>query len=113
MQGIAEGRARIEAGSYVGTGAFGPDNPNTLTFSFNPEIIFILGNSSNRNVYIGIFLKGLSAYLWLNCEVYRVYDVTTDIGSVNFSENSMSWYDDMDIRQLNIENVTYRYVALG
>ena len=32
------GFARIETGSYVGTGTYGASNPNTLTFGFVPKV---------------------------------------------------------------------------
>ena len=35
------GRARIEVGSYVGTGTYGKSNPNSLTFGFDPKIVFL------------------------------------------------------------------------
>ncbi len=35
------GFAKIQTGSYVGTGTYGPDSPNTLTFGFVPEYVLI------------------------------------------------------------------------
>ena len=32
---------KIETGSYVGTGAYGASNPNTLTFGFVPKLVII------------------------------------------------------------------------
>ena len=37
------GAARIETGSYVGTGTYGADNPNSLTFGFAPKLFSIYG----------------------------------------------------------------------
>lgn len=43
------GGAKIATGSYVGTGTYGSSNPCSLTFDFEPLVVWIYayGNSSN------------------------------------------------------------------
>ena len=41
VQASADSKARIQTGSYVGTGTYGKNNPCSLTFDFVPEIICI------------------------------------------------------------------------
>lgn len=38
---IVTGNAKITFGSYVGTGTYGANNPNSLTFDFAPKIVWI------------------------------------------------------------------------
>ena len=38
------GFAKIQTGSYVGTGTYGADNPCSLTFNFNPCFLFVRPN---------------------------------------------------------------------
>lgn len=42
------GGARIEVGSYVGTGTYGSSNPNSLTFGFKPKIVELLFRTSTN-----------------------------------------------------------------
>lgn len=41
VQASADSKARIQTGSYVGTGTYGAGNPCSLTFDFKPKIVFI------------------------------------------------------------------------
>ena len=40
VQSSTDSKARIQAGSYVGTGTYGKNNPCSLTFDFEPKFIF-------------------------------------------------------------------------
>lgn len=105
---------RIETGSYVGTGTYGPKNPCSLTFDFTPKILLM-----HRG--------GTTAYTdSSNCMVF-VWNITNDfyIGStavshnrVTYSGNTISWYNDSDrlgsdLPQLNESGATYWYTAIG
>ena len=53
------GGAKIETGSYTGTGTYGNSNPNSLTFGFEPKIVFI--SESKPEYSDGVFIiKGMS-----------------------------------------------------
>ena len=41
------GAARVEVGSYVGTGTYGSDNPNVIDVSLNPVALFVYDNGSS------------------------------------------------------------------
>ena len=41
MQSNIESRAKIQTGSYVGTGTYGANNPCSLTFDFVPKFLYI------------------------------------------------------------------------
>ena len=50
------GAFRIASGSYVGTGVYGENNPNSLTFDFVPKAVFIIGcdtSSGVKTTYFG------------------------------------------------------------
>lgn len=96
-------RARIEVGSYVGTGKYGSSNPNSLTFGFEPKII-LFGNEK--------------AWPFINPEQTSIYDPvgTTSSFVVNISWNgkSVSWYsDEYQSYQLNDLGKIYHYIAIG
>ena len=96
-------RARIEVGSYVGTGTYGSSNPNSLTFGFEPKIILF---------------DNAGAWPFINPKQTSIYDLigTTDSFVVNISWNgkSVSWYSDKNQSyQLNKKGETYHYIAIG
>lgn len=105
---------RIETGSYVGTGTYGPSNPCSLTFDFTPKIVLM-------------HMRGTHAYSdSTHCMVF-VWGITNgfDFGSsggrsnkVTYSGNTMSWYNTTGNlatagAQLNESGITYWYTAIG
>lgn len=105
---------RIETGSYVGTGTYGPKNPCSLTFDFTPKIVLM-------------HLRGDSASsVSTHCMVF-VWNITNDFyignagdshNSVTYYENTMSWYNTTGnlanaLAQLNTSGATYWYTAIG
>ena len=109
---FAKSSANIEVGSYVGTGTYGSRNPNTLSFAFAPKVVFISrsGGTNYAEQAVLVFGSG-SAYVTIG---------TNNIVLVlNWSENVVNWYgtplpQDLEAAgQLNANNATYRYVAIG
>jgi hypothetical protein len=45
------GYAKIQTGSYVGTGTYGADNPCSLTFNMIPKILFVYEETQPICVY--------------------------------------------------------------
>lgn len=45
------GYAKIQTGSYVGTGTYGANNPCSLTFKFAPKIVIVRANSYGELPY--------------------------------------------------------------
>ena len=106
--------AQICTGSYVGTGTYGKDNPNTITLPFNAEIIWIgyAFNSTNAQTSTQrgafSFMRGSSHGL-----SYIANQSSMSAIKISFEENTCSWFANTAIDQLNLADTTYRYVALG
>lgn len=106
----ANGVVRIETGSYVGTGTYGEDNPNSLTFGFEPKMVLFTtsGGLTPGDGYWddgGIWTEGASRMLvgsWKNAFF------TCD-------GNTLSWYTDTENAacQFNASGTTYYYLAIG
>lgn len=82
---------KMETGSYVGTGTYGADNPNELTFPFEPKLVIIMqdtGRSSGR--------------IWAGNGHWGTLE-----------GNTLSWYESTAANQMNTSGSTYYYVALG
>lgn len=97
-------KAQVEVGSYVGTGKYGKNNPNTLTFEFEPKII-IIGNDRG-GVYINFYFWGAVGMNGANN-----FAAENIVSTSNFT---ISWYHPSDVSgQLNASGITYNYIAIG
>lgn len=106
----------IETGSYVGTGTFGQDNPNTLTLPFKPDILIIQKRyqepSANTNWSFAIISaeSGFATNQFLNGHNPSGF-LTLWVTS---TENSISWYAGPSAgAQQNAQNIPYYYTAIG
>lgn len=125
-QSTANGRLRVESGSYVGTNTIGPDGPNRLSFSFSPKLMIIFSNyrivSSSATVpiqdpFVGLFMAGASSAgrIYFN---NGAFIPVCEIKYVTWSGNTVEWYCDANNRvgtedQLNAPNTRYQYTAIG
>ena len=114
--------AKIEVGSYVGTGTYGQANPNTLTFGFVPKFVWIYawvresywydtsGNSKVAVIPFDVIPQG---------EFGRHYPPFASSNSDGYSYSkragkTLTWYNtNSDSGQFNMNNVTYYYIAIG
>ena len=127
----AMGIAKIQIGSYVGTGVGGESNPNSLTFDFEPKIVYCFtGQLSFGNRPAGNSSSfGALPTVLLSTE-YKEYmgfgsgGVSSDDYSLHAKKSSdgktIYWYSDYtDTQKLsaqlqnNISGQTYHYIAIG
>lgn len=103
--------ARMETGSYIGTGKYGADNPNSLTFKFVPKFVLIFwaegGQPNNAMAFLsadgGISYKpGGSNGQWFYASGIEVKITGTTI----------TWYASSLQIQMN-GSVKYQYLAIG
>ena len=95
-------RARIEVGSYVGTGTYGSSNPNSLTFGFEPKIILF----DNAGAWPFIHPKQTSIYA-------PVGETSSFVVNISWNGKSVSWYsDEYPTYQLNKRGEIYHYIAI-
>ena len=118
------GGMQVEQGSYQGTGVYGESNKNTLTFGFEPTMVWIYGGYSGG--YTAVlempFMKGnnytlTTAYPWQSSDHFVV--------NYTLEGNTLSWYCTSSAdRQMNTAYSTgtglkpgirgqYYYIALG
>ena len=102
---------QIATGSYTGTGTYGEDNPNSLTFDFEPSFVLIATTAQK-------FWAVFSPFILSNSYVSGGYGVlgASDNWTNNYArviENTLSWYGQNIISQNNQSGITYTYVALG
>lgn len=85
--------AVMATGSYTGTGTFGQDNPNELTFEFAPEIVIISGASGSITIS-NKEPSGGQADGYIQGE-------------------TVTWYSTSAAKQLNTQGELYSYWAVG
>lgn len=112
IQEAIEGGTEIFTGSYVGTGTYGADNPNTLTFPFTPKAwsvyAYWLGESSNW--LLGTELQGRYLIPWVEGKTF----FSSGGGRPVTMQNKIaSWYGQNAGEQLNDSGMTFYYIAIG
>ena len=105
------GRAKIETGSYTGTGTYGSSNLNSLTFGFVPKFVIVIEDHTASGTY------HITNGLFVNPGRSGVYQYTsTGAGAalrLTWSNTTLSWYGTSALIQLNTNNRDYVYVAIG
>lgn len=109
------GFARIETGSYVGTGKYGESNPNTLTFGFIPKLVTISAGSGYGFAVIpwggengNAFFVGYGTRL----KVAHNDDTISWYAREGNNSNGSTHSPDAEA-QMNSKNITYYYIAIG
>ena len=91
-----KGNCRIEVRTYVGTGTYGSNKPNSMTFAEKPLLMILMGNTLHvvfhGNTNGTIIVDNSSIYL-------------------SWSGNTISWYSSSAGSQLNSSGSTYTMFA--
>ena len=110
IEAALSGIPKIAIGTYTGKGTSGSGNKNSLTFDFAPTIVIISANSTAIGGAGTILLAGQTQNAGASAQ-YNSYSLELH---VSWNGNTVSWYSDRDaVRQLNLNNTTYHYFALG
>ena len=105
---ISSLQGMVVTGSYVGTGTYGENNPNSLSFSANP--VFLIVSAAGVTPPNGYYS---------NCFIWVPGTTSLKIGGAGYaasfsqSGNTVSWYSIYgDGYQLNYSGNTYNYIAI-
>lgn len=106
--------AKIAYGTYTGTGTYGSANPKTLTFSFQPKLVIVEPDTGDIAAYpcqFGFFFRGQNYAQTKPNAAGGGNDA--NVAKLTWSGNSVSWYGQNVASQLNANNFTYFYLAIG
>lgn len=97
--------ARIAYGTYTGTGTYGADNPNSLSFDFCPVMVVCYAGS--YALWPTIFMRGATSA--------SGGDAKDPISfTLSWASNAVTWYEaNSAAKQLNTGGTTYYYMVLG
>ena len=108
-------RARIQTGSYVGTGTYGSSNPCSLTFDFMPQLFILFGkansNANYRNMIIAI--KGGTQLAFMIGSGSNPSEAGASGLTFSWGSKTLNWYATSLGYQLNASGVTYNWLAAG
>lgn len=111
-----DGKARIQTGSYVGTGTYGASNPCSLTFDFEVKLFSLYGSIHGQyNIYQTVAIGyGTSGGISFFPPIEDSYEIQGRERSYLFlKNNTVSWYSNkMAEYQCNLENYRYFYFAI-
>lgn len=109
------GAARVEVGSYTGTGTYGPSFSRTLNFNFTPKVIFIAADTEQSgSADIAMLVYGVRSFhisgmynpmtaSWLNKASWGDKKVTLTTNASGASARA----------PLNLSGQIYKYTAIG
>ena len=102
--------AKIATGSYTGTGEYGEEHPNTLTFDFVPKFVLIRMEGTHFDYGLTLFSPLSSGTPSVTGSTISSYDWI----DVLWNGQSVSWYNDSSANtQMNKNAATYFYLAIG
>lgn len=101
------GNCSIVYGSYIGTDQYGVTNPNTLTFSHKPILVFIQSAAAEKENDLKLrLMRGIPWAVGMDGNSYWE-------NTVAWTGNSVQWYNlQGSWPQFNKKSSTYHYVAL-
>ena len=115
-------KAKIQTGTYVGTGQYGDSNPCSLVFDFEPEFVFVFKYNATILPFYAYDSGGTctECMIWLNKSNSCMDNTGANYCSFDESTNTLSWYGEYTVgnyqkarMQLNASGTTYKYIAVG
>lgn len=100
-------KARVQVVSYVGTGTYGKNNPNSITLDFIPKLFWISGNGYAYETDMLVFY-GETNKSEGNSDYYFTFD------NISWKGKKVSWYSTRGSElQANISGEKYIIRAIG
>ena len=97
-------KCELYFGTYTGTGQYGPEHPNTLTFDFAPRVVILFGYATNPGDHMIMIRPYTDA---------KSYDGNYTNCTVTWLEDGVQWYNSYyESTQFNRLNRTYYYIAV-
>ena len=103
----AGGGAKLAVGSYIGTGAYEEANPCSLTFAFEPKLVFVQNSGAQVDMQFWA-VRGTTKGVSTNSMSAQMSPLF-----FTWSGNMLSWYARNAAAQLNASGTTYYYCAIG
>ena len=115
------GFTKIQTGSYIGTGTYGENNPNTLTFNFAPKLLWFVAYYKSPENQVGQFggynilssdalTTSMNKYKFTGSNSHADYSYA----SKSSDGKTFSWYNTAGYdQQFNTQGRKYYWLILG
>ena len=101
---------RTAVGSYEGNGQCGESAPNHLDFDFSPKMVILVVDEHSMMKTGPVLIAGQPS----NAGIGTSYSSGSCLNlTITWEKNGVSWYGGDAERQLNKENCSYFYFAIG
>lgn len=110
-----EKMARLQTGSYVGTGTYGSSNPCRLQLDFKPQL-FILFGKSNSNASYRDMIIAIRGDAQLAFTISHGSNPSSPVSTgliFSWASKYLTWYASTLNNQLNASGVTYNWLVAG
>lgn len=106
-------KARVQVVSYVGTGTYGINHKNSLTFDFAPKLIIISSVYNGGYSYVAIIIPGIKNGVALSA--YQGGQSRTGYSIISgITDKTVNWYSDSNAdAQMNTSGTKYMAIAIG
>ena len=117
IDSLLSSSAKIQTGSYVGTGTYGASNPCSLTFDFIPKMLMVYVSTINVISGKGYSSTEFSAYsdwqMWF-LGVDSLFIAGNNYNRYSLSGNTLTFYNEVSaLAQMNKSDVVYKFIAIG
>lgn len=104
---------KFQTGSYVGTGSYGAENPNSLTFDFEPKLVILVQeNEQSANMAPTVCIRGVTQMVAAGDPGNSPY-FEPQLFNMAWDGNTFSWYAANAEHQFNTKTANYHYMAIG
>jgi hypothetical protein len=104
LDSLLGGGAKVNVGSYTGTGAYGGTSPNTIELDFEPDMVIVQDAGMNGAMVWGMWIRG--------CLMFMSY-TNTYSSFVQDSGRNFKWASTVSAAgQFNSSGVAYGYMAI-
>lgn len=103
---------QIATGSYVGTGTYGQNNPNSLTLNFKAKIMIVARHGNDMGDQFNEML--IMSYAALaGIGIIESHQGIQNGYVLSLSGNTHNWYAQNAGIQMNLSGVVYDYITIG
>ena len=109
------GAARIQTGSYVGTGTYGSSNPCRLQLDFKPQLFILFGKSNSNTSYRDMIIA-IRGDTQLAFTISHGSNPSSPVSTgliFSWGSKYLTWYASSLNNQLNASGVTYNWLVAG
>lgn len=116
LEGLLKSTAKIQIGTYTGTGTYGSANPNTLIFDFPPKVVLFMiptqGTHQNSPGFQNVYLDFIDEEdTQINVNVFRKLNNGTTLTWHHTADGSGN--SSAPRQQNNLNGYVYPWIAIG